>query len=100
MYSIRMKFDEEEKTYTKLNDQTYIFEGKTLLNDFFKIINVDPEIFEEVRGEADAIAGMILEIRGEIPKAGDKIEYRNFEFVIEDVSNRRIKKIKVTINKV
>jgi len=91
------EFDDEEKTYTKLNDRTYIFEGKTLLNDLYKILNVEPETFDDIKGEADTIAGMILEIRGEIPKVDDKIEYKNFTFVITEVSNRRIKKIKVIL---
>ncbi|NOZ47966.1 MAG: gliding motility-associated protein GldE [Chlorobi bacterium] len=96
---IKDEFDEEEKIYTKLNDRTYIFEGKTLLNDFYKIVNANPEIFEDKRGEADTIAGMILEIKGEIPKAKEIIEIKNFTFTIEEVNNRRIKKIKVTIKK-
>jgi gliding motility-associated protein GldE len=91
------EFDEDEKTYTKLNDRTYVFEGKTLLNDFYKILNVEPETFDDIKGEADTIAGMILEIRGEMPKADDKIEYKNYVFITTEVSNRRIKKIKVII---
>jgi len=93
------EFDEDEKTFTRLNDRTFIFEGKTLLNDFFKIVNVDQEIFENIRGEADTIAGMILEIKGEIPAAGEIIQIKNYTFDIEEVSNRRIKQIKVTIKK-
>ncbi len=96
---IKDEFDEEEKTYTKLNDRTFIFEGKTLLNDFFKIVEADQEIFEDIRGEADTIAGMILEIKGEIPKAEEIIEIKNFTFIIKEVNNRRIKQIKVTIKK-
>jgi len=90
--------DEDELTYERIDANTVIFEGKTLLNDFFKVIEVDDTIFDEVKGDADTLAGLILEIRGEIPKVDDKINYRNFLFSIISVDKRRIKKIKVTIN--
>ena len=83
------EFDEEEKTYTRLNDRTFIFEGKTLLNDFFKIVETEQELFEDIRGEADTIAGMILEIKGEIPKTGEVIQIKNYTFNIEEVKLRR-----------
>ncbi len=93
------EFDLEELYFSKLDDRNYLFEGKTPLNDFFKILNIDPEIFEGIRGEADTLAGLILEYEGEIPERNKKIIFREFEFKIESVDNRRIKQIRLFINR-
>jgi gliding motility-associated protein GldE len=90
--------DEEEITYEKIDDSNFIFEGKTLLNDFYKVAGIDDNVFDEIKGEADTIAGLILELRGDIPKPDDKLVYKNFVFGVISVDKRRIKKIKVTIN--
>ena len=89
--------DEEQLPYEKIDEHNFIFEGKTLLNDFYKVVNAEDNVFENVKGEADTLAGLILELRGEIPKADDKLAYKNFIFTISSVDKRRIKKIKVTI---
>jgi putative hemolysin len=89
--------DIDELTYEKIDDKNFVFEGKTSLNDFYKVVDVEDTIFEEVKGEADTLAGLILEIRGEIPKVEDKIRYKDYLFCILSVDKRRIKKIKVTI---
>lgn len=89
--------DEEENFFKKVNDKTFLFEGKTLINDFYKIFEIDSDIFEDVRGEADTLAGLILEIKGEIPALNDIVVYEPFEFKIAEVDNRRIKKIRTTI---
>jgi CBS domain containing-hemolysin-like protein len=89
--------DAEDLPYEKLDNYTYIFEGKTLLNDFYKILNLENDIFDEVKGEADTIAGLILELRGEIPEKDDKLSFKKFTFTIMSVDNRRIKKIKVSL---
>lgn len=94
---INDEFDAEENNYTQVDDNNYIFEGKTLLNDFCRVIGVDNELFESAKGESDTLAGLILELKGEIPGKNEVIHYRNFEFKILTVDNRRIKKIKVTI---
>lgn len=91
------EFDEEEKFYTKISDNKYIFDGKTLLNDFYKVIGTDEALFDDVKGEADTLAGLILELKGEIPVKNDIINCKNFVFSIEAVDNRRIKQIKVEI---
>ncbi len=93
------EFDLEELYFSKLDDRNYIFEGKTPLNDFYKILNLEPDIFDDIKGEADTLAGLILEYVGEIPEKNKKIVYREFEFKIESVDNRRIKKIRLSINK-
>lgn len=92
------EFDEEESFYSKVNDNTFIFEGKTLLNDFFKVVDKPDDIFDDIKGDADTLAGLILEISGEIPKQNATYKLNNFVFSIQSVDKRRIKKIKVTIN--
>lgn len=91
------EFDEEEKFYTKISDNKYIFDGKTLLNDFYKVTGIDDKIFNEVKGEADTLAGLILELKGEIPLINETIKCKNFVFTIDAVDNRRIKQIKVEL---
>ncbi|WP_321299716.1 gliding motility-associated protein GldE [Marinifilum fragile] len=86
--------DEEKETYTLEKDGTYLFEGKTLLNDFFKITDVDSDIFEDIKGDADTLAGLLLEMKGEIPQKKEEFSHQNFKFIVEAVDNRRIKKIR------
>lgn len=86
--------DEQERTYIKIKNNAFIFEGHTLLNDFEKITGLEDDSFEEIEGEADTLAGLILEIKGELPKKNDIITYKEHKFTILDVDNRRIKKIK------
>ncbi len=83
----------------KVDDNTYIFEGKVFLNDFCKIVELEEDIFEEVRGESETLAGLILELTGEIPQKDQVIKYENFVFKIESADKRRIKEIRVVINK-
>lgn len=94
---INDEYDEEERQYVKLNANTYIFEGKVLLTDFFKILKIDDELFEAVQGEADTLAGLLLEIKGEFPKQHEVITYQNIKFEVMEVDKRRIQKIKVVI---
>lgn len=94
---INDEYDEEEKFYSKLNYNTFIFEGKTLLTDFCKILNVDDEEFEEVEGDADTLAGLLLEIKGDFPSIHEKIEYKNYSFEVLGVEERRISRIKVVV---
>ncbi len=92
---INDEFDMEEAIYSKVNSNTFLFEGKTLLKDFCKIVGADDGVFNDVKGEADTLAGLILEMKQEIPYKGAKIKHRHFEFEIEAVDKRRIKRIKV-----
>ena len=94
------EFDEEEKFYTKIGENKFLFDGKTLLNDFYKVIGVDDAVFADVKGEADTLAGLILELQGEIPQRNDTITCKNCVFSIESVDNRRIKQIKVELKSV
>ena len=95
---INDEYVEKEETYTKLSNNTYIFEACTLLNDFIKIVDADPDSFKDIEGEADTLAGLILEIKGELPGKNDVITYQSHKFTILEVDNRRIKKIKYERN--
>ena len=94
---INDEYDDEEKTYTRLNKNTYIFEGKTLLSDFCRILEVSDEEFAEVEGDADTLAGLLLEIKGDFPVIHEKLEYQNYLFEIMELEERRISRVKVVI---
>lgn len=91
---INDEYDEKEETFIKLPNNAYIFEACTLLNDFIKIVDADQDSFKDIEGEADTLAGLILEIKGELPKKSEVITYQGHKFTILEVDNRRIKKIK------
>ena len=91
--------DEDDMLFRKIDESTYIFEGKILLNDFCKTVNAEEDIFDNVRGEAETLAGLILEITGEIPQKGQTITLKQFSFSIESADRRRIKEIRVEIKK-
>ncbi len=92
------EFDDEDLTFSKLDDKNYVFEGKTTLKDFYRIIKLEDEtIFESKKGEAETIAGFVLEISGSFPKLGSKIKFENYVFVIEALDKKRIQQIKVTL---
>lgn len=91
------EFDDDENFYSKIDDSTYIFDGKVLLGDFYKVLECEDNIFDDVKGDADTLAGLILELKGEIPNLNEKINCKKFRFTIEAVDNRRIKKIKTEI---
>ncbi len=95
---INDEYDEEERTYSKLNYNTYIFEGKTLLSDFCKILDIDDDEFAEVEGDADSVAGLLLEIKGDFPSIHERIEYKNYSFEILELEERRISRVKVVVN--
>ena len=94
---IHDEYDDEERTYVVLNDHTWIFEAKTQLTDFYKIAKVDEDEFEKVVGDADTLAGMLLEIKGEFPALHEKVTYHHYEFEVLEMDSRRILKVKFTI---
>ena len=95
---INDEFDDDDLFYTKINDNTYLFEGKTNLKDFYKVIgSEDAQFFEEEKGESETIAGFILEIFGKFPKKNQTIKFKNYSFKIELMDKKRIKQVKVTI---
>lgn len=92
------EFDDEDLIYTKIDDHNYSFEGKTPLKDFYKIINLnDDATFEAHKGEAETIAGFVLEISGIFPRLNSKINFKNYVFTIEALDKKRIKQVKFTI---
>lgn len=95
---INDEYDDEERTYVKLNDHTYIFEAKTLLSDFYKIMKIDSDIFEDVEGDADTLAGLLLELKGEFPVLHERLDFKDYHFEVLEMSTRRILKVKVTVD--
>lgn len=91
------EFDEEMTTYSKIDDDNYLFEGKTPLIDLYKVLDLDEKKFEEAKGEADTVAGFIIEIAGKIPKKMEKVKFENCLFTIESADVKRVKKVKVTL---
>ena len=91
------EFDDENLNYSQIDDKNFLFEGKINLKDFYRIVDVDEEIFEISKGEAETLAGFILEILGNFPKKGQKIHFTNVHFAIEAVDKKRIKQLKVTL---
>ena len=94
---INDEYDEEERSYVKINDHTYVFEAKTLLSDFYKILKIDDDVFEDIEGDADTLAGLLLEIKGEFPKLHEKLKYEHYQFEVLEMDARRILKVKVII---
>jgi putative hemolysin len=94
---MRDEFDEEETGSRRLEDGSYIFEGRTMLNDVCKSMNISADTFDKVKGESDSLAGLILELAGDIPKVNDVVPCGDFQFTILDADSSRIKKVKVTI---
>lgn len=95
---INDEYDEEEKSYSKLNYNTYLFEGKTLLSDFCKILQIDDEEFDDVAGDADTLAGLLLEIKGDFLSMHERIDYKRYTFEVMAVEDRRISQVKVTVH--
>jgi len=95
---INDEYDEEEKSFVRINANTYIFEGKTLLSDFYKVMKLDDETFDDIDGDADTLAGLLLELKGDFPTVHEKLTYKNFTFEILELDERRISKVKVIVH--
>lgn len=92
------EFDDEDLVYSKLDDFNYVFDGKTTLKDFYRVVKIqDDENFEEQKGESETIAGFVLEIAGSFPKKGEKIKFKNYSFIVESLDKKRLKQIKVIL---
>ena len=97
---IKDEFDEEDLHFKKIDDQNYIFEGKTLINDVCRMINLPSDTFEDVRGESDSVAGLILEISGKFPALNEIVSYNQYDFTVLNIDKMRIQRIKLTINEI
>ena len=89
------EYDDDEKSYHRLNQNTYIFQAKTLLTDFYRILGIDDDLFSEVEGDADTLAGLLLELKGEFPALHERLTYHNYTFEVMEMDERRIVSIKV-----
>ena len=94
---INDEYDDEERTYVKVSDDVYIFEAKTLLSDFYKIMKTNPDEFEEVSDDAETLAGFILAVKGEFPSLNEEIVFGRYTFKVLEMDARRILKVKVTV---
>jgi CBS domain containing-hemolysin-like protein len=94
---IKDEFDEEEFNYSKVDNNTYVFEGKTMLNDVCRIMNIPPDTFEVVKGESDSIGGLILELAGKFPEENSVISHGDYDFTVLEVSKMRIQKVQVIV---
>jgi putative hemolysin len=96
---INDEFDDDDLIYSKLDDNNYVFEGKAHLNDIYRILEIDGDVFEEAKGEADTLGGLLLELEERIPRKGEKIRFENLLFTIEAADSRKIKRVKITIER-
>lgn len=96
---INDEFDEDEHVFSKLNDTTFVFEAKMQINDICKYMEIEQDVFEKIRNDADTLGGMLLELNGDLPYQGQEIEFQDFVFKIESVDKRRIKRVKITLVK-
>lgn len=95
---INDEFDEEDASFVKIDDNTFVFEGKTSLHDFCKALEVESSLFDTVKGESESLGGLILELNSAMPKVADQIVFDRFVFTIVSVDKRRIKRVRVLIN--
>ena len=93
------EFDQEDLSYSKLDELNYVFEGKTTLKDLQKVLQIDEELLDLEELEAETLAGLILEITGKFPKKGETIRHKGYKFLIEAVDKKRIKQVKITLPK-
>lgn len=96
---INDEFDDDDLVYSKLDANNFVFEGKAALNDVARILEIDRAEFEEAKGESDSLAGLIIEVEGRIPTKNEKIVFNNLTFTIESADNRKIKRVKITIER-
>ncbi|MEW2920379.1 gliding motility-associated protein GldE [Muricauda sp. ANG21] len=92
------EFDDEDLVFSKLDDYNYVFDGKTALKDFYRVVKIEnEEEFESKKGESETIAGFVLEISGGFPKRGEKVFFNDYQFIVENLDKKRLKRIKVTL---
>lgn len=96
---IRDEFDEDDVQYKKIDDNNYLFEGKTLINDVCRMLGLSGDTFDDVRDESDSLAGLILELSGKFPAVNETVSYKNFDFTVLNLDKMRIQRVKLTINR-
>ena len=96
---IKDEFDEEDSDYKKIDDNNYIFEGRVMIQDLCKVMDLPTETFDAVKGESDSLAGLVLELAGDFPKPAAILISGDFEFTVLEVAKNRLQKIKVSIKR-
>ena len=96
---INDEFDDDGTQYSKLDENTFVFEAKTSLNDFLKVVDGGTDYFDNIKGDTETIAGLILEKTGVIPKISERIDFPPYSFVVESADDRKIKRVKVIIER-
>lgn len=96
---IKDEFDDDEHQYKKIDDNNFIFEGKTLINDACRIMGLSTDVFDDVRDESDSIAGLVLELSGKFPAVNEMLSYQNYDFTVLNLDKMRIQRVKITINR-
>jgi len=96
---IKDEFDDDEHQFKRIDENNYIFEGKTLINDVCRITGLSPDTFEDVREESDSIAGLVLELSGKFPAVNETISYQNYDFTVLNLDKMRIQRVKISINR-
>ena len=92
------EFDDEDLIFSKLDEHTYVFDGKTTLKEFYRVVKLEnEELFEAKKGESETLAGFVLEISGSFPKQGEKVNFKGYGFVVESMDKKRLKRIKITL---
>ena len=94
---INDEFDDDELQYSKLDSRNFIFEGKTLINDICRVLNIERKFFDKVEGDSDTLAGLILELKGDMPERGEVVEHEGIKFTVEAVDKRRIERVKISL---
>ncbi|HEY0978921.1 MAG TPA: gliding motility-associated protein GldE [Flavobacteriales bacterium] len=89
------EYDDEELFYSKLDERTWVFEGRTALPDVYKVLGIEGDEFEEQKGDSGTLGGFVLELTGRIPRKGERVEFRNYRFMVESADNKRLRRIKV-----
>ena len=95
---IKDEFDDvAEIDFKKIDNNNYIFEARTAINDIYKVLDIKDDVFDEIRGDSDSLAGLVLELNHDIPKEGDELTYKNYNFIILEANDTRIIRVKIVI---
>ena len=91
------EYDDDDLLYSKLDDRTWVFEGKAPISDVYRVLGTDGKVFEDNKGESETLGGFILELTGRIPQKGERVDLRNWSFTVESSDNKRVRRVKVQV---
>jgi CBS domain containing-hemolysin-like protein len=89
------EYDDVDLIYSKLDDRTFVFEGRAPLTDLYRVLGIDGKLFEDHKGDSETLGGFVLELTGRIPQKGERVNLHNFEFTVESADNKRVRRVKV-----